>query len=423
MKKTTTLLTALAVICFFGTTAFALDIGGDIKVMAYYSQDVSDINNDAQDEEAYLRTETHLWFKADLSDNVTTKISVETDRLFDQQDEENPGAPDNDLEVFLEEAWIQMMYLYDSAMSVKLGRQFIEFGDGFVIGDSNPFSESDLNSKGEWEVDPFDAILGWYDGDDYVLNALYAKAVENRLTNMDTDLYGLYFTYTGVEDYVFDVYGFMINMKDDTLGLGSNDAQIYLVGARIAGSAIEGLSYKLEGNYEFGDVDDLDLDIKAWAIEAGAKYMFDAEYNPWVGLTYVYLSGDDDPADDDWEAYVAPFMNRTYGEIADIYVTNDLDVVIGGAHIFNLAAGLEVNEDVAVSAKYYYLMAAEDDPYAGEDKIGHELDAFLDYTFSEETTATVAAGVFLPDDAAQYIKETNQDDEAWFVRAGVKVEF
>ena len=420
MKQLTTLLTALAVICFFGTAAFALDIGGDVKVLGYWAENVTDTDDDRDDQDDFLRTETHLWFQADLSDNVTTRICVETDRAFDDDSE----GGQNNLDVFLEEAWIQAMYLYDSAISAKLGRQFIEFGDGFIIGDADPGSEASLNTKGEWEVDPFDAILVWYDGDDWVLNAILAKAVENRVESSrgdgDADVYGLYFTYSGVEDWVFDLYGFFANVEDSgSLPFGSHNADLFCVGARFAGSAYEGLSYKLEGAYEFGDIDiiagtaDADLDVSAWAIEAGIKYAFDAEYNPWLGFTYVYLSGDDDGATDgDIDGFYAPFENRTYGEILDPN---------SNVHIFNLAGGFDVNEDVAVTAKYYYFLADEDGPYGGDDDIGHEVDAFLDYQFSEETTATLAAGVFIPEDA---VENVNLDDDlALFVRAGVKVEF
>jgi len=412
MKKTTTLLAALAVICFMGTSAFALDIGGDIKVLGYYGENVLDTNDDLDDQDDFLRLETHLWFQADLSDNVTTKVSVEADRAFDNYNQAEGGQ--NSLDVFLEEAWIQGAYLYDSAVSVKLGRQFIEFGDGFMIGDSQPFSEASLNSKGEWEVDPFDAILAWYDGDDWVLNLLFAKTIETNIADEDTDAYVAYFTYSGVEDYVIDVYGMYGNIESDVLLPAPGDANVWAIGARIAGSAIEGMSYKLEGVYEGGDIDVAggDLDLSAWAVEAGVKYMFDAEYNPWLGFTYVFLSGDDDGlADGDLDAFIAPFANRTYGEILDLS---------SNAHIFNLAGGLDVNEDVALTAKYYYFLADEDD-FMNDDNIGHELDAFLDYTFSEETTATLAAGVLLPEDVIE--NSNGEDDLAWFVRAGVKVEF
>jgi hypothetical protein len=357
------------------------------------------------------------------------------------QEQENPGAADNDLEVFLEEAWIQAMYLYDSAFSAKIGRQFLELGDGFIIGDGAPDSEENLNKKGEGAVDPFDAIWGWYDGDDWVLNALMAKVVETGNQDEDADVYGLYFTYSGVEDWVFDLYGLFANIENDGAipeittsatdirNIKPYNADIYIVGARIAGSALEGFTYKLEGAYQFGDIDVCyeeiamptgvwvdrkgDVDVEAWAIEAGIKYMFDAEYNPWLGFTYVYLSGDDGD-DDEYEDFITVFDNRVYGEIADPLVQSN-------AHIFNLAGGFDVNEDVAISAKYYYLMAAEDEVYCDEDDLGHEVDAFLDYQFIEETTATLAAGFFAPGDAVE--KEYGGDDTAWFVRGGVKVEF
>ena len=287
MKKLTTLLTALAVISFIGTAFAQLDIGGDIKVLGVWTDNVTDADDDWDDQQAFLRTEMHLWFQADLSENVTTKVSVEADRPWNQDDVEG----EQELDVFLEEAWIQMMYLWDSAFSVKLGRQFIEFGDGFIVGDSDPFSEFSLNDKGEWEVDPFDAILAWYDGDDWILNLMGAKVSENRLVNnKDIDVYGAYFSYSGAEEIVFDVYGFMAKIKDNYMDLTSN-ADVYWVGARIAGTMVEGLSYKLEGTYQFGDINDSAQydDIKAWAVEAGAKYMIDAEYNPWLGLTYVFL--------------------------------------------------------------------------------------------------------------------------------------
>ena len=46
MNKVASLLAALAVVCFIGTSAFAIEIGGDIKVMAYYGENVDDFDDD-----------------------------------------------------------------------------------------------------------------------------------------------------------------------------------------------------------------------------------------------------------------------------------------------------------------------------------------------------------------------------------------
>lgn len=457
MNKVASVMTALAVFCLFASVASAqLDIGGDIKVMAVYTDNVMSFDDDFKYDNSndFLRVETTIFFKADLSDNVTTKVSIGADRDFDYSVErvydssslyidnddyyyeyvgQSSSGAFGDLNIFLREAWIQMAYLYDSAFNVKLGRQYIQFGDGFIIGDSQPFTPLFLSDLGEYKVDPFDAALVWYDGDDWVLNMLYSKTVETRGFDQDADLYALYFTYSGIEDYVFDLYFTFNRMQNTPYGeiaglfdaggmysFGEVDAKVYNIGARVAGSAFDGLTYKLEGTYQFGDIEfdrSGDMDVRAWAIEAGLKYMFDAEYNPYIGATYVFMSGDDGKSSSKMKNYLPLFANRTYGEIFDPW-TN-----YGNMHIFNLAGGFDLNEDIALGAKYYYFLAHKD-WYYGEgsrsDNLGHELDVYLDYQFSRETKAVLASGFFVPEKA---VKEVYGDDAAWFVRAGVKVEF
>ena len=71
----------------FGTYAYAdidnLDIGGDIMMEYFYGQDF-DLNSSAgaDDESDFLRMEAHLWFQADLDDNITARISLEVDRAY-----------------------------------------------------------------------------------------------------------------------------------------------------------------------------------------------------------------------------------------------------------------------------------------------------------------------------------------------------
>jgi hypothetical protein len=448
MNKVTIVVAALAVLCFVPHASADLDnmdIGGDVKVLGYLGENTTDFNDNSGDQTDFLRVEAHLWFDADLSDNVTTRISVEVDRDMDTLDVEGgpASASADDLEVFLEEAWVKVAYIYDSAMSVQIGRQFIELGDGFLIGDSSPGSET-LNGKGEYEVDPFDAVRFTYDGDDWVLDLIYMKTIETGTLDFDAELYTAYFTYNGWEDYVLDVYFIMQDFDgvdpfasrgsvalgyggyDDSYSDGHlssshgsiNNGEVYALGARLAGSALDdSLTYKLEGVYEFGEVDlsgtSADPDVSAYAIEAGLKYMFDAEYNPWVSLTYVLLSGDNDA--DDFEIFLPFAENRTYGEIGDLFASTNL-------HITNLAGGIDINEDVALSLQYYYFHAFDEDTiWGGEDDIGHEFDVYLDYQFSEETSAVLAGGFLIPDDAIE--GAYGDDDDAWFVRAGVKVEF
>jgi hypothetical protein len=450
MNKVTTILAALAVV-MLGTSTFAaighMDLGGDIKMMGYYGENVFDFSDDFDDQDTFMRMEAHLWFQADLSDNVMTKISMEIDRRFDGQSYEGTyydyiygdggeypelsqsplyeyykiGASD-DLDIFLEEAFIQMSKMYDSEFNLKLGRQFIQLGDGFMIGDSDPFSELSLNTKGEYEVDPFDALVGWYDGEDWVLNLIYAKVAETGIARDDSEAWIAYFTYSGMEEFIFDIYFIYANMETDYLlssfgASGAEDADLFAIGGRIAGTAVESLSYKLEGVYEFGEIEwgSDDADIQGWALEAGLKYVFESDYNPWIGGTYVFESGDDDVEDDDLDMFVPLFENRTYGEILDGFTSTNV-------HVFNIGGGFNITPELSLYGNYYYIMAAEDEVYDGEDDIGHEFDAYLDYTITEEATAMLAGGFAAPGDALEY-GEDEDNDTAYFVRAGVKVEF
>jgi len=63
MKYATTLMAALAVFCMIGTANADLtnmDIGGDVKVLGVYTDNVIDFDNDAPDKDSFLRVEARL---------------------------------------------------------------------------------------------------------------------------------------------------------------------------------------------------------------------------------------------------------------------------------------------------------------------------------------------------------------------------
>jgi hypothetical protein len=296
-----------------------------------------------------------------------------------------------------------------------------------VIWDSLPGVPGNLATQGNYEDDPFDAIVASIDLDNWLVNLVAAKAVETRAVDHDVDFYVIYSSYTGFEDHTIDLWaGFYDDDGQTPVGTKWQQVEIYPMGIRFAGNIFDELSYKLEGVYEWGDIDNVtvtedDGDIRAWAVEAGLKWTPDAEYSPWLGFTYTFFSGDDDD-DEDWEAYNRLFEGKTYGEIAEtiMYYNSNLGDEGLGNHIFNLAGGLSITEDLRACLSWYYLMTEEDDSESDDD-IGHELDAYLDYTFSENLTATLAAGFLDTDDVIE--NEYGEDDTAYFFRGGISVSF
>lgn len=453
-----------------------LDIGGDIRTLGVYTDNVVDLSDDSDDQNDFLRLEAHIWFEATLADNVKAKVSFEVDRDWDSnatvEGTENGTnslfGSGGDLNVFLEEAWIKIAYIYDSPLSLTFGRQFIQYGDGFIIGDSQPNSPQSLTNQGDWEQDPFDAIVASLDWDTLVLDLVYAKSVEEREADGDGDLAGMHLAFSGIEGHVFSLgYWFLRNEDADYARYDkvayADREDLHVIDVRGEGELfIPGLTYVAEFAYQFGDVERVvsdfrSDDISAFAAHAGLLYRPEMELSPFFGFDYYFLSGGDD-YDDDENEWRQVFENHTYGEIAEAYVLSNM-------HIFNFSVGLDNIADGkwAVALKYYYFLMDEEEgstgqaslptagpgyyygdyvakasngsyPYApspyltGEDDdFGHEIDLYVTYNFSESLVAKVVGGIFIPGDAIEVYTYDDEDfedaDNAYFVRGEVAVKF
>ena len=423
------------------------DIGGDISLLYFYSSNVQDFNDDLSDDGDMLRSEVHLNFKADLDDNVTVGISMEADRDLGSMDFENAntnglnGFGIDDMAIFLEEAYVAVAEPFDLPLTVIAGRFFYNlgddstaddfngyWGDGAIIGDGDASSPGTLNWLGDWETDPFDGVVVSFDYDTVVLDAFWLLATDQNDFGdraHDTEALGLYGSYLGLEGMQLD--GYFVWMYGD----GNNAANVFpmnkfdqfTIGARWAGGCMDDtIAYKLEGAYQFGDI--VDDDIEAYFIEAGVNWHPDVEMAPELGFVYTLNSGDDDAQD--LEEWSAVFENKGYGMIADAFVWTN-------THIFHIDAGLELTEDLALDTDWYYYIAAEEDAgvinlgadaawgIPNDDDLGFEIDAQLEYTFSENVDAILGGGIYFPGDAIDDV--AGSDDEAYFIRTGVKVAF
>ena len=447
-----------------------VDMGGDLFLLFYYGENTNDFDDSNGEEVDFLRSEAHLWFQADLEDNVMVRISIEADRDMESLDAANALDRidlNDDLDVFLEEAFVKIANVYDSSLSFVAGRMFMNFGDNenaedfnkwwggsFWLGDGNAGSPQDIAQMGTWETDPFDAIVLEWDLDTAIIDVFYGQAVDDPgPTDADIGFWGINASYIGYEGHQLDGY-FMYtdaDYSDQAVLLPNGEMEHFLVGARLAGDCItDELSYKLEAAYNFGDIDDGgvpvvalntapdDGDFDGLGVEAGVNWHPEYDYNPNIGFIYTWLEGDEDNfgvgLDDDFDGVFLPFENKTYGEIANSFMYTN-------AHIFHLTAGVDLTEEWALSSDWYYFLLDEDCANvtqldlvgrawgaATDDDLGFEWDLQLDYTFNESVGAFAGAGVFWPGDAIEAMNAvapaaTGPDDEAYFFRTGMKVVF
>jgi hypothetical protein len=451
MKHSANLLAILAIVGFMCSPAFAdldnLDIGGDIKMLGVYAKNHNDFNDDARaeddDQTPFVRTEAHLWVQAELAENVSARVSLEVDRSWSDVDGYidmgywNSTVVGDDLYIFLEEAYVKVADLYGVPVTITLGRQFIEVGDGFVLGDALPTSPEHIGVLGEHEQDPFDAIKIDYELTmDWLLTAVWTKVFESREEMEDMDIYMLNLGFYGLESHIIEAYYLLATVDGDgEAGYDDEDtrAKIHQVGVRGEGEIVEGLTYHAEATFQLADeIEEYSLaagdysseDVGGMAGELGVKWAPPSlEANEVaLGFTVTYMSGDDNPNDEDYDAYIQLVDNRVYGEIADfLEIVSDTPA---GLVVFNADAEAAFTDRLKGALEVYYLMSDED--IGDEDDIGWEIDAYMNYQITEDLSAMLAAGFFDPGDATliwTHGTADGPDDAAMFVRGGVSVSF
>ena len=451
MKKI--LLTSLALIFILSTAAVAevqnVKVGGQIRIRAFMEENRTDLSRGntfpaprvgefyrwnpgsaiipedsmpAQhwsDRDDWISQRTQVYVEADLTDNVLVRVTLEALGSWgsDTSAANSAGLTTPTVEtgrhgtegwvVDVVEAWIQVSELYYSPLSVKVGRQYLNYGTGFIISDKEKF----------WNFDAAKAVLDFYP---WTLDLVYAKLAENTTryfqtadsptavynTRADWNLYGANLAYAAdfwnVEAYIFgtkntsDEGGYAIGTAytSYTNGTGFADAggrlsptsiEPSVAGIRADIRPIEQLDIWGEVVYEWGSAgsiinwvdpaanapalpgDQTDytgekIGISALAVDCGATYTFDWTWEPALTLAYTYASGEDnnvltendlDSTGDrirDWDttthAFYPLFGYDYYGYAFSPRVSN--------IHIFNAGLSLLPLENVEIVLDYYH---------------------------------------------------------------------
>jgi len=421
-------------------TAYAdidnMNIGGDFMAEYFFADQATTLSDAGNDEADFIRTEGHLWFQADLDDNVMARISLEFYRGLDQTNSNNYGfggarfGSTGGLDVFLEEAFVKVSDIAGSGFSASVGRQFLNFGDdpnadnfnrwwgpGFIIADGNPDCPFLLTDMGSYEIDPFDAIVVSYSTEVASVSLLYARAFEDNFVgiNSDSGLTALYGSYFGFEGHQIDAYFTWADNNQDKV---INEGNRYIFGLRAAGDIMPELAYKAEFAYQTDDLGNGNLgpEFDAFAAQAGLNYHPDVNYKPNVGFIYTYLQGDTDKGV--LGGFEAPFEGKTFGllyeGLAKFYGLG----YFSNTNVFNLNGGFEPFQNIAWTADLYYYLMDEENPISKDEDGGFEIDSQVDYKFNDNLTTFLGGGMLFPGDGLLL-----NSDDAYFFRTGVKVKF
>ena len=369
------LIIAIAVlsVAFIGSSFAAVEnikVSGDINTevvardlsMGARVQPVSD-DGDQNDTENFIFSQVRLRFDADLTEGVSAVVRLINERIWGDEDDSTAET-----EVDLDLAYLEMKEFLYQPLTVVIGRQNLRYGNGLIIGD--PDTNRVVAAKVDNELGDlslrksFDAVKAILDYSPYTIDLIYAKIEENILdTRDDVTVVGAniaydWSSYNGItEAYVFWTQdrGTVSQIQED------NEDRTVAFGARTQFDPNDNLTLGLEGALQLGDSYDatnvVSRDREAFAVQAMAEYKFLDEKNSKVGVSYTYLSGDNDSGDSEDNAWDTLFEDQSPAEILNILMPNS------NMQYVTVSASTMPREDVTVGLLYAHARLAED--YSG----------------------------------------------------------
>ena len=384
---------------FFVPTAWAqqmpssVEIGGQVRQRSQLD-DKSFASGATADDFHELRTRLNLGFTP--VERVKAFVQIQDSRRFGNGSG-TLSPPTNTFD--LHQAYFKLNGLFDTPVSLKLGRQQLVYGNQRLVGAVG------WHPRGR----AFDGAVLAYDTDATSVDVFAARLAPGFSGTTasgegSNNLLGVYSTWTVAESQTLEVFALLDN---NTRDVGDETALTrFTPGVTLKGGFSQ-VSYTLEGAYQGGD--SAGQTISATLLSAKADYTFDASRSPSVGAGYTRLSGDADPTDDELGTFNTLFAtNHKFYGYMDYFLSipNQAARGLQDAHI---TASTSVTEKFGVSAKVHHFMETAAPSGGSTEAYGQEVDLTFSYQFADPVSVTVGTSAFFPGDA----QAPNGDTAYW----------
>ena len=244
--------------------------------------------------------------EADLEDHVLVVVTLSGESLWGGVNEPNNTAGagtwsgdqiNRAFDIGVSEAYVQLNEAFYSAATVKLGRQYLNYGRGLILSSYD-------------QVYNFDAgrlVLDYYPLTIDIVGAMLVNTQSYSPNSTSTGSANLLFLnakYEMTDSLVKSIeayYGWAAQMcKNSAYGSTGNlytptlaDASPMVVGLRADLNLSKNINAWAEGTYEFGNNGNLDGGHQnAWLVNAGAKIaMKDTKMTPTINANYTFATG------------------------------------------------------------------------------------------------------------------------------------
>ncbi len=468
MRKTPfflVLILALAVAVPAYAAVENIKLSGDITVRGFYRdnyalggdsrEDVATFNGGqfaGKDQQRFFTNTVRLRVNADLTQNITGELELLNQRDVDPPSGGGqgsglvssaaiggsvpPSAGNDQFDVILNLANITIKELYYPELTLKIGRQNIQWGEGFVIGASqlaNPDPSNSLSADEFPAFNSFDAIRAMVNKGDWHFDAVAAKIQENRVNaGDDENLLGINIGRT------FSAYGseaeiYYINDRDASPGNNQGDVfegteKIDAFGTRGSIRPFDRLKLSGETVFEFGKEGGAAVgghtigagttaaaftpnglirqNIRAWAFDLRGEWEW--RELPWpttLGTEWVYYSGEENAEAGSSNNYRPLFRGKYHSAIREFqgyfYFPNvGVTPAYDNQHQIMWDALLHPfnNKDLTLFTRWL-IFWFDNVPIAGRgNKIGSEWDTKFSYDYTQDLKFSLIGALFFPGD-------------------------
>jgi hypothetical protein len=414
-------------------SASKIEFGFEERVRTENSDNSTDFDRNAAKDDAshQWRFRTRAW--ARLSAGANTEL------MFSLNNESRKKTTPR-VALTMDETVIDNFYLdrrFADGASIRIGRQNLSKGDGFIVADGGPGDGS--------RTAYFNAIdLGWTSGKSRLDLLIisdphrdeYLPRIHDQtrtLIDWDENALGLYWTDASRAQTTLEAYYFYKSETGDTCALTNpkrqGDRMFHTLGARVARDLPRNWSVKAELAAQAG-VQRPDRDVLAWGAQASVKKAFACGTKPSILLGWTGLSGDN-PAtttrNEGWD----PLFSR-YPKWSELYIYS-LGSERGSSYWTNLSMGqaevrLMPAQPLELRATYYRMAAfhamgafapfpAKPKLFGGGTLRGDLFAARADYKLNDNWRGHVVGEYLAPGDFYA------GSDYGWFLRAEVLCSF
>jgi hypothetical protein len=403
--------------------------GGDFRAREIYQKNHRTLNDDSSMSEwHWQRYRTRVWAEATPLENLTFNVRlVNENRHYcqvsgDQSDDIRSWNCDEAIIDKLNVEWKKALGL---PMTVKVGRQDIKLGDGWLFLDGTPLDGSRtffLDAArltyylDEWNTSA-DVIFFHQAGDS---DAWLTPINDRDKALLEYDATGGAVWVTNKSLANTEINGYFIYKHENWEDSGDFKGDVYTVGGRVVRTFSENLLARGELAGQFGNRDG--MDICALGANTRMTYALHDAWDNRFHLEYEYRSGDDDDTQDTDEAFDIlfgryPQFGNLYNGYIDRFDAGGQSRVEGrpaasaNIHRVGLRYDAKPIKDVRLAMGYHLLFADENNQEfdTQEDRgcfRGQLFTAVAEHQLTSNITHHVLGEYFCPGD---YYADSNND--------------